>query len=409
MGGLFKKWCDISLIIRISVGLIIGVALGLSVEGISVLSIFGSVFVGALRSVAPLIVGILVMSSLANASTGLGNRFRTIIILYMVSTLLSAATAVVASYAFPVSLTLNVTAATNTPPGSIWEVLSNLLLNMVQNPILSLAHANYVGILFWAIIMGLMLKKLAHPNTLTMLSDFASMTNEAVRMIIQFAPFGIMGLVYDAVQQSGLGIFADYGRLVALIIGCMFIVGFVVDPMLAALFLRKNPYPLVFRCMKESAITAFFTRSSASNIPVNLALCDKLGLDPDFYSVSIPLGATINMDGAAVTITVMTLAAANTLGVKVDIPSAILLSVIATLGACGASGVAGGSLLLIPMACSLLGIGNDVAMQVVSIGFIIGVIQDSIETALNSSADVMFTATAEYHARSKRGEQVKIG
>lgn len=408
MGEFFKKWCGISLIIRIAAGLAVGIALGLSVDGLRVLSIFGSVFVGALRSIAPLIVFILVMSSLANAGSGLGSRFRTIISLYVVSTLLAAVTAVIACWLFPVTISLDVSAATSTPPGGISEVLSNLLLNMVQNPILSLAHANYVGILFWAVIMGLMLKKLASQPTLTILADFASMTNEAVRLIIQFAPFGIMGLVYDAVRESGVAIFAEYGRLVVLLVGCMIFVAVVVDPLLAALFMRRNPYRLALRCYKDSAVTAFFTRSSASNIPVNLALCDRLGLDPDFYSVSIPLGATINMDGAAVTITIMTLTAAHTLGVNVDIPSAILLSIIATLGACGASGVAGGSLLLIPMACSLLGIGNDIAMQVVAVGFIIGVIQDSLETALNSSADVLFTATAEYRERSKKGDNISI-
>lgn len=409
MEGIFKKWCGISLILRIAVGLAIGVALGITVEGLAWVALAGNIFVGALRSIAPMIVFILVISSLANAGEGLGSRFRTIMTLYVVSTLLAAVTAVVASRLFPVTIALNVDAAKNTPPGSIVEVLSNLLMNMVQNPVESLAGGNYIGILFWAVIFGLMLKKLASAPTLAILKDFAGMVNESVRLIIQFAPFGIMGLVYSAVQESGLGIFYDYGRLVALIVGCMLAVGLIVDPLLAALFIRRDPYPLVFRCFKESAVTAFFTRSSASNIPVNLALCERLGLDPDFYSVSIPLGATINMDGAAVTITVMTLAAAHTMGVAVDIPTAILLCVIATLGACGASGVAGGSLLLIPMSCAMLGINADIAMQVVAVGFIIGVVQDSLETALNSSADVMFTATAEYHARIKNGEEVKIG
>lgn len=389
-------------------GLIIGAALGITVQSLTWLSLLGSVFVGALRAIAPLIVFVLVLSSLANASSGLGGRFKNVITLYVVSTLLSAATAAIACFIFPVTISLDISGVDRTPPNGIGEVISNLLINMVQNPVSAIAGGNYVGILFWAIIFGLMLKKLASAGTLKVLSDYASMVGEAVRLVIQFAPFGIMGLVYDAVQESGLAIFYDYGRLVALLVGCMLFVGLIVDPLLVALMTRRNPYPLVFRCIKESAVTAFFTRSSASNIPINMALCEKLKLDKDFYSVSIPLGATINMDGAAVTITVVTLTVANTLGIRVDIWSAILLSVLATLGACGASGVAGGSLLLIPMACSMLGIGSDIAMQAVAVGFIIGVIQDSLETALNSSADVMFTAASEINAKIKRGEPVDL-
>ncbi len=408
MKNAVKKWSSISLILRILIGLIIGAILGLAVPQFTVVSILGTVFVGALKAIAPILVFILVMSALANASVGIGSRFRTVIFLYMLSTLLAAVVAVVGSFIFPVTMKLDVAAASNTPPSGIGEVLMNLITNMVSNPVSALMDANYVGILFWAIIFGIALKKLAKQETRDIIGDLAEVVSQAVRWVIQLAPFGILGLVFDVVSENGLGIFTDYGKLLLLLVGCMFAVALIVDPLIAAIFLHRNPYPLVLRCLKESGLTAFFTRSSAANIPVNMALCERLGLDRDFYSVSIPLGATINMDGAAITITVMTLAVANTLGVSVDIPTAIVLSVIATLGACGASGVAGGSLLLIPMACSLFGISNDIAMQAVAVGFIIGVVQDSVETALNSSGDVMFAATAEYHDRMKRGEKVDL-
>ena len=281
-------------------------------------------------------------------------------------------------------------------------------MNMVTNPIKSLAEANYIGILTWAVILGLALKHLAGPGTKNTLQDIADAATKAVQWIINFAPFGIMGLVYKSVSENGLEIFTQYGKLLAVLVGCMLTIALIVDPLIAGICLRRNPYPLVFRCFRDSGLTAFFTRSSAANIPVNMALCEKLGLDKDVYSVSIPLGATINMDGAAITITVMSLAVANTLGISVDIPTALILSIIATLGACGSSGVAGGSLLLIPMACSLLGISNDYAMQAVAIGFIIGVIQDSLETAINSSGDVLFAATAEFMEWRKEGKEIKF-
>ena len=408
MKNLIKKWNSISLILRILIGMVIGVALGLLVPQFKVVSILGSVFVGALKAIAPVLVFVLVMSALANASVGIGGRFRTVIILYMLSTLLAAVVAVVGSFLFPVTIKLDVAAASNTPPSGIGEVLTNLINNMVANPVASLMNANYVGILFWAVIFGLALKKLAAPATRKLVSDFADMVSQAVRWVIQLAPFGILGLVFDTVAENGLGIFTDYGKLLLLLVGCMLAVALIVDPLIAAVFLRRNPYPLVFRCLKESGLTAFFTRSSAANIPVNMTLCEKLGLEPDFYSVSIPLGATINMDGAAITITVMALAVARTMQIPVDIPTALILSLLATLGACGASGVAGGSLLLIPMACALFGISNDIAMQAVAVGFIIGVVQDSLETAINSSGDVMFAAVAEFPDRMKRGEEVKF-
>jgi serine/threonine transporter len=402
------KWNNLSLIVRIVIGMVIGAALGLFVPQFTVVGILGSVFVGALKAIAPILVFVLVMSAIANAGVGIGSRFRTVIILYMLSTLLAAIVAVAGSFLFPVEIRLDVAAATNTPPGGLGEVLSNLITNMVSNPVTALSSANYIGILFWAIIFGLALKKLASPDTRKIISDLAEVVSQAVRWVIQMAPFGILGLVFDTVSENGLSIFYDYGKLLALLVGCMLVVALIIDPLISALYLKRNPYPLVFRCLKESGVTAFFTRSSAANIPVNMALCERLGMDKDFYSVSIPLGATINMDGAAITITVMTLAVANTLNMSVSIPSAIVLSVLATLAACGASGVAGGSLLLIPMACSLFGISNDIAMQAVAVGFIIGVIQDSVETALNSSGDVMFAATAEFHDRMKRGEKVEF-
>lgn len=405
MKNVFKKYLEMSLVVRILIGLIIGAILGLACPGATAIGILGSVFVGALKAIAPVLVFVLVMSAISKAGQGIGSRFRTVIILYMLSTLLAATVAVIGSFIFPVQMVLS-DAAESTPPSGIAEVLSNLLTNMVANPITSISSGNYMGVLFWAVVLGLALKKLGSKTTVDVIGDLAEITSQAVRWVIQFAPFGILGLVFESVSESGLGIFTTYGQLVALLVGCMLVVALVIDPLIAAIYLKRNPYPLVFRCLKESGLTAFFTRSSAANIPVNMELCKNLGLDEDFYSVSIPLGATINMDGAAITINVMTLAVCHTLGITVDIPTAIILSVLATLAACGASGVAGGSLLLIPMACSLFGIGGDVAMQAVAVGFIIGVIQDSVETALNSSGDVMFAATAEFHDRLKRGEEI---
>ena len=407
MKKLIQKWNSLSLIVRIAIGLVIGVVLGLTVPNASFITIFGNVFVGALKATAPILVFVLIISALANAGRGLGPQFRTVIFLYMISTLLAAVLAVVASFAFPVTLKLT-EAASNEAPGGIWEVLGNLITNMVQNPISAMINANYIGILTWAIIFGIALKNIASDSTKEMLANVSDAVSQAVRWIINLAPLGIMGLVFDSVSSNGLGIFTDYGKLLLVLVGCMLTVALVINPIIIFICLRQNPYPLVFKCLKESGITAFFTRSSAANIPVNMQLCEKLGLDKDVYSISIPLGATINMDGAAITITVMTLAAAHTLGITVDIPTAVVLSVLATLAACGASGVAGGSLLLIPMACSLFGISNDIAMQVVAVGFIIGVIQDSVETALNSAGDVEFAATAEYVEWKKQGRKVEF-
>lgn len=402
-----EKWNGLSLICRIACGLVLGVILGLCFPNASVIGILGDIFVGALKSVAPILVFFLVISAVANASNTVSKRFRTVVFLYILSTLLASVLAVVASKLFPVSLQL-VAAVSNEAPKGIAQVFKNLLNNIVQNPVSAIVNANYIGILAWAIVLGLALKKVNHEPTNEIMSKISDAVSISVRWIINLAPLGILGLVFVAISTNGISVFVDYGKLLLVLVGCMLSLALVVNPLIVFFMLKKNPYPLVFRCLKESGITAFFTRSSAANIPVNMELCRKLGLDKDMYSISIPLGATINMDGAAITIAIMTLAAANTMGISVDIPSALILCVMATLGACGASGVAGGSLLLIPMACSLFGIGNDIAMQVVGVGFIIGVIQDSLETALNSSGDVLFAATAEFYEWKKQGKEIKF-
>lgn len=407
MKNLLQKWNSVSLILRIAVGLVIGAVLGVVVPQATAISILGNVFVGALKAVAPILVFVLIISALANANQHIGSQFRTVISLYMLTTLLASLVAVIASYTFPITLKLT-EAVSNEAPSGIWEVLSSLITNMVQNPLTSIINANYIGILTWAVIFGIALREIASETTKTLLTNISDAVSMTVRWIINFAPIGILSLVFSSVSTSGLSIFADYGKLLAVLVGCMLTVALVINPFIVFLLLRKNPYPLVFRCLKESGVTAFFTRSSAANIPVNMQLCERLGLDKDIYSISIPLGATINMDGAAITIAIMTLAAANTLGISVDLPSAFVLCVLSTLAACGASGVAGGSLLLIPMACSLFGISNDIAMQVVGVGFIIGVIQDSVETALNSAGDVLFAATAEFYEWRKQGKEIKF-
>ena len=400
MKSIIKKWTGTSLVLRIAIGLALGAVLGLAVPQWSGIGILGHIFVSALKAIAPVLVAFLVCSSIAKAQGGLGPRFRTVIILYLSATLVAAAVAVAGSFLFPVTLDLK-DAASGSAPGGLADVFRNLLSNMVMNPLQSIATANYIGILFWAIIIGLGLKLIASDTTIKVITEISDVITLAVKWIIQFAPFGILGLVFSAVSESGLDIFTTYGKLLLLLVGCMLTSVLVFNPLISFIATRKNPYPLLFTCLKESGINAFFTRSSAANIPINMELCEKLGIEEDFYSVSIPLGATVNMNGAAVTITVMTLAVAHTLGIEVSFASALFLSVIATLGACGASGVAGGSLLLIPMACSFFGISNDIAMQAVAIGFIIGVVQDSVETAVNSSGDAFFTATADLVARQR--------
>ena len=399
---LIRKWNQSSLILRIIAGLIVGTVLGIVLPQLSVNKVFGTLFVGALKALAPLLVFFLVMHSLAQHNSGAGSNMTTVIILYLVGTFSAALCAVVASFSFPSTLMLK-TGVEQAAPGGIGEVIMNLLTNAVANPIASIVNANYMGILLWAVIFGLALRP-AGENTKKMLGDIAEALGTAIRWVINCAPFGIMGLIFDTVSTTGLSAMADYQRLILVLVCCMFFVALVVNPIIVFLCIRRNPYLLVLQCLAESGIMAFFTRSSAANIPVNMTLCKKLGLDESKYSVSIPLGAAINMAGAAITITVLTLAAANTMGISVDFATALLLSVVSSLAACGASGVAGGSLLLIPLACTLFGISNDVAMQVVGIGFIIGVIQDSCETALNSSSDVLFTATAEFMSRKKAGK-----
>ena len=408
MKKLWNKWTEIALVKRILVGLVLGAILGLTVPGATGISILGDVFVSALKAIAPLLVFFLVISSLCNAGNSHGGVIKTVIILYMFSTVLAAVIAVFASMAFPVKLTLATAAATDTAaPQGVAEVLNNLLLNVVANPVSSLVNANYVGILTWAILLGLAFRA-ANDMTKNVLNDIANGTSAVVSWIINMAPFGIFGLVFNTVSTNGLEIFTTYGKLLALLVGCMLFIYFVTNPLLVYWCIRKNPYPLIFHCLKRSALTAFFTRSSAANIPVNMKVCEDMGLDRDTYSVTIPLGATINMDGAAITITVMTMATAFTLGIHVDIPTAIILSLLAALSACGASGVAGGSLLLIPMACSLFGISDDISMQVVAVGFIIGVIQDSVETALNSSSDLLLSASAEFRQWRLEGKEIKF-
>ena len=403
MKELVSKWNKISLVKRILVGLIIGIILALlAPKAASPVIILGSLFVGALKAVAPILVFFLVMTAISQHKSGKQTNMKSIILLYLLGTFLAGLTAVVASFIFPIKLTLGAGISDITPPGGVVEVLKNLLLNVVDNPVKALFNANYIGILSWAIIFGLALKN-AGESTKTMISNVADALSQAVRWIINLAPFGIMGLVFDSIATQGLSTLLGYGQLIVLLVGCMAFIAFVVNPIIAFWGMRTNPYPLVFKCLKDSGITAFFTRSSAANIPVNMKLCEELELDKDTYSVSIPLGATINMAGAAITISILTLAAVHTLGIEVDMGTALLLSLLSAISACGASGVAGGSLLLIPLACSLFGIPNDVAMQVVGVGFIVGVIQDSCETAINSSTDVLFTAVADFAKKRKEG------
>lgn len=403
--NIVKKYTEISLVKRIIAGLVIGVILGLVVPKAAVIGILGNLFVGALKAIAPLLVFFLVMHSLSNKQDTAESNMKTVIILYLISTFMAAVTAVAASFLFPSNLTLT-EGAEGTAPEGIGEVISTLLMNIVDNPVSALMNANYIGVLAWAVILGLALRK-AGDITIGVIGNIADAFGTAIRWIINFAPFGILGLVFVTVSETGIKSLLSYGHIILVLVGCMLFVAFILNPIIVFINIRQNPYPLVLKCIKDSGIMAFFTRSSAANIPVNMSLCKSLGLDEKQYSVSIPLGATINMAGAAITITVLTLATVNTLGIDVDFATALLLSFIAAVSACGASGVAGGSLLLIPLACSLFGISNDIAMQVVAVGFIIGVIQDSCETALNSSSDAIFTATAEFRRWKKEGRPIK--
>ena len=400
MKNLVTRWNEISLVKRIICGLIIGIVLGLVVPQATALSLLGNLFVGALKAIAPILVLFLVMSALAKHQEGKQTNMKHIIGLYLLGTFLAGLMAVIASFLFPVTLTLTQSTSDITPPGGIGEVLNTLMMNLVANPIDALVNANYIGILAWAVLLGIALRK-APEGVKVAIESVADAISQIVRWIINCAPFGVLGLVFTTISQQGIDSLLSYGKLIVLLVGTMAFVAFVVNPIIVFIGIRKNPFPLVLKCLKDSGITAFFTRSSAANIPVNMRLCAELGLDRDTYAVSIPLGSTINMGGAAVTISILALAAAHTLGIQVDFASAVVLSVLSAVSACGASGVAGGSLLLVPLACSLFGIPNDVAMQVVGVGFIVGVIQDSCETAINSSTDVLYTAVAELSKRRK--------
>ncbi|EQK46563.1 serine/threonine transporter SstT [Paraclostridium bifermentans] len=404
MKNFLNKWNKISLVKRILIGLIIGILLALTIPNVAKpIVIFGSLFVGALKSVAPILVFFLVISAICQHKQGQQTNMKSIIFLYLLGTFLAGLVAVIASFLFPITLTLGSGVSKMAPPGGVVEVLKALLMNVVDNPVMALYNANYIGILSWALIIGIALKN-ASSSTKIMISNVSDALSQVVKWIINFAPLGIMGLVFDSISTQGIESLLSYGQLIMLLVGCMLFIALVVNPLIAFIGIRKNPYPLVFKCLKNSGLTAFFTRSSAANIPVNMQLCKDLNLDKDTYSVSIPLGATINMGGAAITISILTLAAVHTLGIEVNIIMALLLSLLSAVSACGASGVAGGSLLLVPLACSLFGIPNDIAMQVVGVGFIVGVIQDSCETAINSSTDVLFTAVAEFSKLRKESK-----
>ncbi|PRY68257.1 serine/threonine transporter SstT [Halomonas ventosae] len=392
--ALSRPLLRLGLIPQIAIGIACGILLAtLAPASAESVALLGQLFISALKAVAPILVFVLVAAAIAGHRQGQPTHIRSVLVLYVIGTLVAALVAVVASFAFPTSLALDMPEVGGNPPGSIVEILRDLLLNAVSNPVTALMEANFIAILAWAIGLGLMLRQ-ASEATRTLLADLSEAVSNIVRIVIRFAPLGIFGLVAATLAESGLGALLDYGRLLAVIVGCMLFVALVTNPLIVYWQTRRNPYPLVFTCLRGSAITAFFTRSSAANIPINLELCKRLKLDADTYAISIPLGATVNMAGAAITISVITLAAAHTLGISVDFPTALLLCVVSALAACGVSGVAGGSLLLIPMAASLFGISTEVAMQVVAIGFVISVVQDATETALNSSTDVLFTAAA---------------
>lgn len=401
MKRIIRAWNKTNLIKRIGIGMVLGAILGLLVPNLTGIGLLGDLFVGGLKAIAPILVFALVANALSQHQKGQDSNMKRVISLYLLGTFAAALVAVLASFLFPVQMVLSSASTEVTPPDGIGQVLSNLLLKIVDNPVNAIIEANYIGILSWAIVFGVAMRE-ASKNSKELLKTIASVTSKIVEWIINLAPFGILGLVFETISGQGIASLANYGILLGLLIATMVFVALVINPLIAFLFIKKNPYPLVWKCLRISGVTAFFTRSSAANIPVNMKLCEDLGLNSDTYSVSIPLGSTINMAGAAVTINILTLAAVNTLGISVDFPTAFVLSIVAAISACGASGIAGGSLLLIPVACSLFGITNDIAMQVVGVGFVIGVIQDSCETALNSSTDVLFTAVAEFSSTRKK-------
>lgn len=402
-----KKWTESSLILKIVIGVIVGAILGFFVPQWSVIGFVGEIFVSALKAIAPILVFVLVASAISKAKSGIGPKYRMIIIIFLLTNFIAALVAVLMCYMFPLNIYLS-SASVASAPGGLGEIMRDMILNIFSNPIKSLAEGEYLGILFWSIIIGFALRIVASDTTKDVIEDIADSITKVVNFIIQFAPIGIMGLVFTSVSESGLGIFTEYGQLLLLIVGCMVFVGLVINPFISFLLLKRNPYPLLLTCLRDSGITAFFSRSSAANIPINMQLCERLGIDRDFFSISIPLGSTINTNGAAITITIMTVVTCYTLGIPVPFSIALVLCVVSTLAACGASGIVGGSLLLIPLACSLFGISPDISMQVVAVGFVISVVQDSFETALNSSCDVFFTAVTEYYYRAKNGEQVDL-
>lgn len=396
MRRLLEGWNRINLVNRIIAGILLGVLFAMVLpEQLSGISILGTLFINALKAVAPILVFVLVINAISSHGSGKTTNMKMVITLYLVATFLAGLVAVLISYIFPTTLLLKSGATEIEPPSGFTEIFEKLLYNIVSNPVSALLEGNYLGILVWAIILGFALKT-ANDVTKTVISNLSDAVTKIVQWIISLAPFGIMGLVFDTIAKTGFSALASYGRLILVLVGTMFFIALVVNPLMVWIVARRNPYPLVLTSLKVSGMAAFFTRSSAANIPVNMELAEKLKLNKDTYSISIPLGATINMGGAAVTISILTMATAHTLGIEVDFFTAIILMVLTAVSAAGASGVAGGSLLLIPLACGLLGISNDIAMQVVAIGFIIGVIQDSCETALNSSTDIVFTAAAEY-------------
>ena len=397
---LYEKWTSISLVLRIVVGLLIGSALGILIPGLPYIDLLGVAFVSSLKAVAPILIMMIIITSLMTRSEGLGSRFKTVIILYFLSSVIAAAVAVIVFYLYPIYIDLP-TPEVEPTVTDFETFIANIVNSILTNPLKSLVDANYLGILFWAVIIGLLIKPLASEHVVEVSKNVTDVLLKIISIFIQFAPFGVLGIIYQSLSENGTEIFAQYGTLILVIVVVMAIVMFLTNPAIVALVGRRNPYPLLFQCLKGSAITAFFTRSSAANVPVNLALCEKMGLDKEFYSTSIPLGSAINMCGAAVTISILAMTAAYSVGLNVPLGEAIILCIVATLCACGSSGVAGGSILLVPMACSILGVPDVSATAMIAVGFVIGVIQDSCETALNSSSDVLFTATVDEMEKKK--------
>lgn len=406
---MIKVWQKLSLIQRILIGILIGILLGLAVPQWTWLSILGELFVDSLKAIAPLLVFFIIMSSLSRHEKGTQTHMTSIIILYLLATFVAALAAVGIFYLFPVKIVLPQQASdvVQAAPEDLMTVVKNIFVNGVANPIAALAEGNYLALLFWGSLLGLALRNFSD-QTKKVVTDISGAISLVIQLIIQLAPFGIIGLVYNSVVSTGVEGLLEYGKLVIILVGTMLFVSFVIYPLMVAVMIRENPYPLTFYCFKESGIPAFFTRSSAVNIPINMNLAEKLGLNEKSYALSIPLGAAANSGGAAITISLMTLAAAYTLGMEIPFVLALILCFLTAISATGASGIAGGSLLLIPLACSLFGISNDIAMQVVGVGFIIGVIQDSVETAVNSASDLLFTATAEYHDLKKAGVKINV-